>query len=82
LAAVKNIELKILEQLKVLNLVSGVVAHYELNEVWSAPPPHVVKINVDAALNDLVATLIAVARDSSGTITNCWTKGTPLLIHV
>ena len=80
LATVKNIELKILEQLKVLNLVSGVVAHFELNGVWSAPPPHVVKINVDAALNDSVATLAAVARDSSGTIIGL--KGTPLLIHV
>jgi hypothetical protein len=80
LAVVKNIELKILEQLTVLNLVSGVVAHFELNGVWSAPPPHVVKINVDAVLNDLVATLAAVARDSFGTITGL--KGTPLLIHV
>uniref|UniRef100_A0A2N9HS21 Reverse transcriptase zinc-binding domain-containing protein n=1 Tax=Fagus sylvatica TaxID=28930 RepID=A0A2N9HS21_FAGSY len=69
LAVVKNIELKILEQLTVLNLVSGVVAHFELNGVWSAPPPHVVKINVDAVLNDSVATLAAVARDSFGTIT-------------
>ena len=60
-----------------MNLVSGVVAHSELNEVWSAPPPHVVKINVDAALKDSVATLAAVARDSSGIITNCWTKKYP-----
>ena len=47
--------------------------------LWLAPSPNVVKLNVDAATSANAAFLAVVARDSSGSILNCWAKRSPFL---
>ena len=42
--------------------------------LWLAPSPNVVNLNVDAATSANAAFLAVVARDSSGSILNCWAK--------
>ena len=42
--------------------------------LWLAPFPNVVKLNVYAATSANTAFLAVVARDSSGSILNCWAK--------
>ena len=77
LLAVRNLEAKILEHLQILNVEPCVETKSYIVVSWIPPPPNVVKMNVDAALVGTEATLAAVARDSSRTIFNCWTKRLP-----
>uniref|UniRef100_A0A2N9I849 RNase H type-1 domain-containing protein n=1 Tax=Fagus sylvatica TaxID=28930 RepID=A0A2N9I849_FAGSY len=48
--------------------------------LWLAPSPNVVKLNVDAATSANAAYLAVVARDSSGSILNCWAKRSHLFL--
>lgn len=66
LANVKNLEERVLEHWHILNPLLIEDSHSLCIPKWSAPPPQVLKFNVDAALRGEVATLAIVARDELG----------------
>uniref|UniRef100_A0A2N9HWJ1 RNase H type-1 domain-containing protein n=1 Tax=Fagus sylvatica TaxID=28930 RepID=A0A2N9HWJ1_FAGSY len=74
LAIVKNLEERVLEHWHILNPLllddTGVVSIPR----WSFPPPQVLKLNVDAALKDGLATLAVIVRSDSRHVMNGWTK--------
>ena len=71
LVEVKKLEVRILEHFLVLEKESSDVV--QTSSFWNAPPPNCVKLNVDASLSVLGA-VIVVARNSSGSIIQFWTK--------
>ena len=60
----KNLEGRILEHFKILEPNPSVVARPIKQVKWFAPPPNLVKFNVDAALSEDEATLAVVTRDN------------------
>ena len=74
LAIVKNLEVRVLEHWHILNPLlvddTGVVSVPR----WFIPLPQVLKLNVDAALKDGLATLAVIVRSDSGHVMNGWTK--------
>jgi hypothetical protein len=71
-SVVRHLEAKILEHLQILNpLVSPSVVP---NLTWIPPPPNMVKLNMDAAVNNKIATIAVVARKSDGYILFCSAK--------
>uniref|UniRef100_A0A2N9G2U3 CCHC-type domain-containing protein n=1 Tax=Fagus sylvatica TaxID=28930 RepID=A0A2N9G2U3_FAGSY len=74
LAIVENLEARVLEHWFILNPLLGVVARTMNPPSWSVPPSNVLKLNVDAALKDGVATLAVVVRNDMGHVINGWAK--------
>uniref|UniRef100_A0A2N9HDB4 RNase H type-1 domain-containing protein n=1 Tax=Fagus sylvatica TaxID=28930 RepID=A0A2N9HDB4_FAGSY len=72
LAEEKNLEDRIIEHLQVLQLAKSTVI--SAPHLWKAPPAHIVKLNTDAAIIDLGATIAVVARYSNGSLFQGWTK--------
>ena len=76
IAEVKKIELRILEHFEVLQPAGCSVA--PAVSIWHAPPLNVVKLNVDAAISSTEAAPAVVARNSAGSILQCWSKIIPI----
>jgi hypothetical protein len=72
LAEEKNLEDRIIEHLQVLQPAKSTVI--SAPHLWKAPPAHIVKLNTDAAIIDLGATIAVVARYSNGSLFQGWTK--------
>ena len=71
-SVVRHLEAKILEHLQILNpLVSPSVVP---NLTWIPPPPNMVKLNMDAAVNNTIATIAVIAGKSDGYILFCSAK--------